>query len=156
MPRARRSEEEMKIRNYTSSVAVDKSLAEIEQLLVDIGANHFSKFYNEKKELAGVLFQMLIGGTMQTFQLPAKPKAVEKVMLSEVKRPRRGTRDKIQKQAARTAWKLLEEWVHIQVSMIQMEQAEAIQVFLPYVFDIESQQTYFDRLKENAFKQLQP
>jgi len=144
----------MKLRNYTSNVAIDRSLVAIEKLLVEAGANHFSKFYDENKELVGVLFQLPINGIPQTFQLPAKPKAAEKKMLAEIKKPHRGTVARVREQAGRTAWKLLHDWVHIQVTMILMEQADAIQVFLPYHFDQRTQQTFFEKIKGNGFKQL--
>lgn len=58
-------------------------------------------------------------------------------------------------QARRTAWKILYEWVQIQVSMIQIEQVEIMEVFLPYAYDKEKNETYFEKIKANGFKQLQ-
>lgn len=62
--------------------------------------------------------------------------------------------NKVCEQAERTSWKLLHEWVHIQITMIAMEQAEALQVFLPYAYDSKKDETFFERLKGNGFKQL--
>ena len=95
---------------------------------------------------------MPINGKNATFKLPSDPHAVFVTMMKEVKRARKETVKRIEIQAARTAWKILCEWVHIQITMIQMEQAEAIQVFLPYAFD--GQQTFYERLKGNEFRQL--
>lgn len=75
-------------------------------------------------------------------------------MEAEVKKPRRGTMNKVWEQAERTAWALLRDWVHIQLSMIQMQQAEAIQIFLPYAFDPQTEETFFEKLKGGGFKQL--
>ena len=60
--------------------------------------------------------------------------------------------DKIRDQASRTAWKLMQDWIEIQVSLIEMRQVEFLQVFLPYVWD--GQQTYYSYLKEGNFKLL--
>jgi hypothetical protein len=38
--------------------------------------------------------------------------------------------------------------------MIQMKQAETLQVFLPYVWD--GQQTFYQRLKESKFRAMLP
>lgn len=38
--------------------------------------------------------------------------------------------------------------------MIKMEQAEAIQVFLPYIYDGKTDKTLFEKLKSSNFKQL--
>ena len=43
---------------------------------------------------------------------------------------------------------------YIQLSMIQMQQAEAIQVFLPYFYNGEKDQTLFESMKSSGFKQL--
>ena len=62
------------------------------------------------------------------------------------------TKATIYEQAARTAWKLVQDWIEVQVSMIVMKQAEFLEVFLPYVWD--GRQTYFESVKSGAFKAL--
>lgn len=57
-------------------------------------------------------------------------------------------------QASRTAWKIVQDWVEVQMSMIQLKQADLIQVFLPYVFD--GRRTYYQALKESNFAGLLP
>lgn len=143
----------MKLRNYTSSVSVEKSVSAIESLLVKAGALTVSRFYDDGR-LAGFFFQIPVNGIAMTFKLPANPLAVRRVMEGEVKKPRRGTMNRVWDQAERTAWKLLHDWVHTQLSMIQMEQAEAMQVFLPYAYDGKNDQTFFEKLKGSGFKQL--
>jgi len=38
--------------------------------------------------------------------------------------------------------------------MVQLEQAELLQVFLPFVYNPANDKTYFDQMKEGGFKQL--
>jgi len=147
----------MNLRNYTSSVPVAASLQAIETLLARAGAQQIAKSYKDG-EITGIVFSLPFGEGPQRqvmlFKLPAKPEVVTKLMLAEVKKPRRGTAQRVAEQAERTAWALLRDWVHVQLSIIQMEQAEAIQVFLPYAYDPTNEQTFFERLKGNGFKQL--
>jgi len=144
----------MKIKNYSSSVAVSKSISSIEILLVEAGAKTISKFYMDDNKIAGFLFQLKVGESLVTFKLPSNPKAVEKVLIAQLIKPRKETIKRVIEQAEKTSWKLLHEWVHIQISMVQMEQAEATQVFMPYLYDGVNDRTLFQTLKENNFKQL--
>ena len=109
----------MKIKNYTSSVPANTSVMRIEQLLVKAGAQDINKKY-EGQELKAISFLMMVGGNVIPFKLPAKIKSVEKVLMSQIKRPQPGTRDRIKAQSERTAWKLVHEWVQIQMTMIQL------------------------------------
>lgn len=147
----------MNLRNYTSSVPVASSLQAIETLLSRAGAQQIAKSYDNNR-IKGVVFSLPVGEgpnrQVFLFKLPANPDAVVKVMKSEVKKPQRGTMQRIEEQAERTAWALLRDWVHIQLSIIQMDQAEAVQVFLPYAYDPRTEQTLFERFKDGGFKQL--
>lgn len=144
----------MNLKNYTSQVPADKSISRIERLLVSAGANNILKNYRDRI-LESISFTMDINGNSIPFRLPAKVEAVNKVLWAEVKRPQPGTRERIREQAERTAWKIVCDWVEVQISMIQLEQAEFIEVFLPYVYHLESGKTFFERIKGNNFKQLQ-
>jgi hypothetical protein len=143
----------MNLRNYTSGVPVDRSISAIETLLVQAGAGHISKFYEDQK-CAGFMFQITIDHNPINFKLPSDPLAVRRIMEAEVKKAHKGTMQRVAEQAERTAWAILRDWVHIQVTMIQMQQAEALQIFLPYACVGGSDVTLFDKLKGSGFKQL--
>jgi hypothetical protein len=149
----------MNLKNYTSSVPVDITLARIERLLVDSGATGIAKEYKGGK-VQSLVFQMAYQPDKlpMTIKLPAN---VENCLQAFWKdhcksrslRSRKTTAD-FQEQAERTAWKLQQDWVEVQTSLIRLNQQTAIQAFLPYVFD--GQQTYYERLQTNNFRALLP
>ena len=67
-------------------------------------------------------------------------------MLEEIRKPHPGTRERVREQAERTAWKLLLDWVEVQVSMIVIGRREVIEVFLPYLYDFKKDQTLYQKL----------
>jgi hypothetical protein len=65
-----------------------------------------------------------------------------------------GTIAKIKEQSERTAWKLLSDWVDIQMSLIELDQVELIEVFMPYLYDVAKDQTFFEKMKAEGFAML--
>jgi hypothetical protein len=88
------------------------------------------------------------------FRLPARIKNVEKALKAQVKKPHQGTFARIEEQAERTAWKLLSDWIDVQISLIELQQAQFMEVFLPYVYDHASNQTYFEKMEKKGFSHL--
>ena len=145
----------MNLKNYTSTVPVEKSITLIEKKLVSIGATHIAKIYEgEPRQLKGITFQITINNIPRLFKLPSKAETVFTVMWSEIKKPHQSTRKNIEEQSLRTAWKLLSDWVDIQASMILLEQAELAEVFLPYMYDGKTNQTLFEIIKKDNYKLL--
>lgn len=148
----------MNLKNYTSSVPVERSIMLIEKLLIDAGAVNINKAIDlQTKEITGIVFQIMVNNDPIVFKLPSKVDQCFKMMYKNIS-PRSAHRDSVKQnvfeQAKRTAWKLLFDWVSIQVSMIQIQQVEMLEVFLPYAYDVRKEQTYFEKLKENNFKML--
>lgn len=143
----------MNLKNYTSEVSAYSSISRIEKCLVTAGATNISKKY-ENGICTAITFRMMVNGIPLFFQLPAKANACFDVMWKEVKRPRHDTKQKTMEQSERTAWKIVCDWVEVQLSMIQLEQAEPLQVFLPYVYDPNTDETFYHKLKGSGFKQL--
>jgi hypothetical protein len=131
------------------------SMGKIERCLVEAGATDISKKYNEKVCTA-IRFRMLVNDQALFFEVPANVEACFKVLFAEVKRPKADTRRRIYEQAERTACKIINDWVQVQLSMILLEQAEMLQVFLPYAYDPQSDKTYYQKIKEGNFKALLP
>lgn len=145
----------MNLKNYTSEVPASRSMARIEECLVRAGATDISKKF-EEGICRAIRFRMPVNNIPVFFELPARVDACFKVLWEEVKRPQKDTRKKIEQQAERTAWKIVSDWTECQLSMIMLEQAEALQVFLPYVWDPAKEETFFEKLKKQNYKALLP
>jgi len=140
------------IKNYTSSVPVDRTISKIEAILVICGATNIVKDYRDGK-LHAICFAVFLPNERKiVIRLPVYTEGVYNILAKKVKKPRKGTQDKIKVQAERTAWKLMQDWVEVQLSLISMNQADLLQVFLPYIWD--GRQTYYARIADGGFKQL--
>ena len=145
----------MNIKNYTSQASVDTSVAHIERRLVAHGAHDILKIY-ENKRLAAIAFIATFDGKKIPFRIPARVENVRKAMVSALKRPRAGSVDRAMAQAERTAWKILSDWVDIQMSLLELDQAKFMEVFLPYIYEHEKKQTLFEKMEASGFKNLLP
>ena len=144
----------MNLKNYTSEVPAARSIMQIEQRLIGAGASNILKSYQDGR-VAAVRFSIkLPDGRVMAIQLPARSEKVEKVLRASMKRPRPETLNRLKDQAERTAWRMLDEWVHIQLSLVQIEQVDFLEVFMPYLFDAKSERTYYELMRDNGFKML--
>lgn len=141
------------LKNYTSTVPAITSMGRIEQCLVKAGATDISKKYADGICKA-VTFRMMVNNQALFFQLPAKVDRCFDVLWKEVKRPNASTKQNVQAQAERTAWKIISDWVEIQLSMILLEQADALEIFLPFAYNPATDTTFYNQLKEGGFKAL--
>ena len=143
----------MNLKNHTSEVDAHTSLSKIEKALVEAGALSIQKLY-ANKECTGVSFGMRVNDRFVTFLLTAKTKEVYEHLLNQRQRREQRTLEACQKQAVRTAWKIISDWVDIQLAMIQLEQVEPLQAFFPYLHD--GQTSFYEKLKNDHFKLLGP
>ncbi len=145
----------MNIKNYTSTADASRSMAKIEELLVEIGATNINKQYSEKI-CTGITFLLFDQQLQQTlpFHLKAQVEECFTILWKDVKRPRPDTKELLKKQAAKTAWKILSDWTEIQCSMILLGQAKPLQMFLPFIYDMKSKETFFDKVSSGKMKLL--
>lgn len=146
----------MNIKNYTSSVSADASVANIEKRLVMHGATRIMKEYDGFGNVSSISFQKVHKGQSLSFQLPAKVDAVNKLFLKQKKgSPTNAQKATIWQQAKRTAWKNVSDWVDIQMTLIALEQVEFAEVFLPYAL-VAAGKTLFQSIneREDGFKAL--
>lgn len=126
-------------------------------LLADFGAKAIGKNY-EKGRLSCLTFQLEINGHDVLIRLPANPEAVYQSLLKDCsppfskRYPRESKIEKIKQQSDRTAWKLQQDWLEIELTKIKLGQTVPLQAFLSYVWD--GQSTYFQQLESKSFKGL--
>lgn len=143
----------MNLRNYTTEVPANKSIENIEKLLVSFGASNIMKEYSPEGNVTAISFIIPMEGMKLPFRLPAKTDKVFKWLL---KNKPRSSEKLLKAQSERIAWKLQHEWVHCQLSLIELDQADKLELFLPYLYDIQKGQTYYDKIKSGGFKALLP
>lgn len=157
----------MFLKNYTSDVPVSKTIARIEQVLIRCGVTGIMKEYGLNQKVVAITFRVKEHGIEQMIRLPAdEEKALEALWLDYIGDDllpngdlkwdcrKKKKRNDFTDQAARTAWKIIQDWVEVQMSMIQLKQADTLQVFMPYLYD--GKRTYYQALKESNFAGLLP
>lgn len=160
----------MFLKNYTSEAPVSRTIYRIEQTLIKCGVSGIMKEYSDDKgTIAAITFQIkLPDAAPWTIRLPANvQKAWDALWLNYVDGDRltsdgmrvsssykKKHKSEFRDQAARTAWKIIQDWVEVQMSMIQMQQADFREVFLPYAWD--GEKTYFERLRHGGFRAMLP
>lgn len=153
----------MGILNYTTSVAAEKTVGEIVAILAKKGANTVSQEYTEGV-ISGVSFVFPVGGIPIHFTLPANEAGVQAYMLREAisKQPSwkrdlsslpKERQASIKAQARRTAWRILKDWIEAQVALVESQQADMGQVFMPYA-NHTSGRTMYELFVENNQRQL--
>lgn len=144
----------MNLKNYTSKVTAGKSIDSIEKMLVKAGATDISKKYSNGACVA-ITFRMYIKAAhVVFFKLPARVDHCFNVFWSGRVRKLPEYKKGVMEQAERTAWKIVADWVAIQLSMIMLEQAEPLQVFLPYAYDPAKDETLYEKIVNSDMKLL--
>ena len=141
----------MPILNYTTSIAVEKTTSEIQGKLARAGAQAVMTEYDDEQVLCALSFRMLCNGIMVSFRLPAHIDRIYVLLQRDDKVPRKlKTRD----QAARVAWRIIKDWIEAQLAIVEAEQAEMVEVFLPYAQNPATGKTLFEQLSNDQFALL--
>lgn len=139
----------MPILNYTTTVSSDKTIGEIQRKLRDFGANAVLVEYGPDGEETSISFRYLCNGVMISFQLPVRLDAIYKILCEQCT-PRYQTTE----QAARVAWRIIKDWVEAQLAIVEAEQAELVEVFLPYAQNALTGKTLYKSMQDEGFKLL--
>lgn len=156
----------MFLKNYTSNVPVSESIRRIEDVLLKCGVTGIMKEYGADQKIIAITFRIKDEiGRPHMVRLPAKEKeATDALFLDyadgakiskdgqriEGWYPRKHkSRKDFVAQGERTAWRVVKDWVEVQMSMIQLKQADIMEVFLSYAWD--GKHTYHEALKASGY-----
>lgn len=125
----------MPIKNYTTKVDSIQSVGEIQAALVKAGASKIMVDYDNSCFPLAVTFALPTQGGLSPFTLIAPVEGTMTVFnRQKVKTDR--------KQAERTAWRNVRDWVLAQLAYMEASNVEAAQVFLPYLTNRDGQTLY--------------
>ena len=137
----------IKIKDYTTRIPAEKTIAEIEKLLAMFGANAVMKEYS----IDGLVRQLAFKLDEKTYKLPAKPEGVYELLFSEARSSdRRDVTKKREARAYNVAWRIVKDWLHAQLSILASKQAEPDEVMLPYLWD--GERTIYEAYKSGTLQ----
>lgn len=157
------------LKNYTSEVAVSVTIGRITNLLVQAGARQIGMDYNDAGEITGIMFslQLMPDRPPVPIKFPANSEAAVDSLWADyagseitphgtLKYGSRKNKSRVDfiEQGKRTAWKIMQDWLEVQVSMIKLRQVDPMQAFLPYAWD--GKMSFYHRIKERGFAALMP
>lgn len=122
----------MAILNYTTTISVDKTLAEIQRILAANGAKSIQIDYEGSLPTSVAFFADTSLGE-RAFVLPANIDGVWKTLIAQQKRGRVPARFATKEQANRVAWRIIKDWIAAQMAIIQAGIVTLDQVMLPYM-----------------------
>lgn len=134
----------MPIKNYTTQVSVDKTLAEIQGALRMAGASAVMVTYGDGGEVDSVSFKLRMPKGEIAFRLPGRADAVLRVLERQNVEKRFRNRE----QASRVAWRIVKDWITAQLALVQAEVASLPEVFLPYA-EAGGGQTLYEKLLDD-------
>jgi len=134
----------MPILNYTTTIAAEKSIGEIQKMLVARGAETIVVQYVDGRP--GALFFIISTPYGKVpFRLPANIEAITRVM----------ERQRVRKQvpldmAERVAWRIIKDWCKAQMAILETEMVDLEQIFLPYM--VSQNKTLYEVMKEHRLQ----
>lgn len=138
----------MPIKNYTTTIEANKTVAEIQIILSKNGAKRVSMDFAGGGEPEAVSFWLNVHHNSFSFRLPANPVGV----LNTMKRDGVPARHCTLEQARRVSWRIIKDWLAAQIAIVDAGQAKMSEVFFPYLLD-SSGETYYSQF-ENSQKRL--
>jgi len=132
---------------YTTEIAVEKTLTEIQRLLVKLKARQVLTDMNDDGVITSISFRIDNQFGRMTYRLPAN---IDKVFAVIYRNPDVPRKLKTMEQAARVAWRIVKSWLEAQVAFVEAEQVELEQVFLAYVQGPDGR-TLYETLKDQSF-----
>jgi hypothetical protein len=139
------------IKNYTTDIPVDRTIAEIQKILAQNGARGIALEYDDSGNIKDIFFKIILNKKELPFRLPAKAEKVYTALhegTSDHYHARYGKQWRAE--AQRIAWRICKTWLEAQITLINLEQAKLEEVFLPYLI-MPNDKTLFETMERNQF-----
>jgi hypothetical protein len=137
------------IKNYTTEIPLEKTIAEIQRLLAENGARGIATEYDDQGNIKDVFFKIILHDKELPFRLPSKPDKVYAALFAGMQYEDRLRQQRMKKSEA-IAWRICKSWLEAQITLINLEQVKIEEVFLPYLI-MPNNKTLYETMKDNKF-----
>ncbi len=145
MPRGQRSNKQ--ILNYSTGINTLKTCGEIMAILAAKGASAIQIEYANGQPI-GMSFKINCDGQEIPFRIPANPVGVLRALKKSAP-PSMQTPE----QAQRVAWRIMKDYIEVQLAVVESEQAQFAEVFMGYAI-VQGGQTMFQKFMQDPSRLL--
>lgn len=151
----------MGILNYTTKIAVEITIAEIEKILAKGGADKILKDYDGAGNVTAVSFMVKTEQGNLPFKLPMNAKAVLTILNKQTFEfegvgykkhrviPKKFYNDL--EQARKVGWRIIKDWLEAQMALYSLQMVKIQEIFLPYIIGIDGK-TLYEHLEQKGFE----
>lgn len=118
--------------NYTTTIAADRTVGEMSKILARAGATGIYTEWDGGQPI-GIAFELPTPRGVRAFQLPVDHKAAHAALQRCVRAGEVPPRYANLEQARKVAWRIVREWLLVQLALVQADMATLDQVMLPYL-----------------------
>lgn len=122
----------MPLLNYTTQIASEKTVTEIQGILARAGALAIMTEYDQNAVLCGISFRIGTPHGPLSYSLPCDVEAVLRILTTQRKAGKVPAKLVTKEQAARVGWRIIKDWIEAQMALVQTQMVTLDQVFLPY------------------------
>jgi len=140
----------MPLLDYTTSVAVSRTVAQVQVKLVEHGARAVMMEYDDQGRIRALAFKVKTPNGELPIRLPIDAAATLKVLQRQHYNGEIPARYASEEHAYRVAWRIIKDWVEAQVSLLETEMVKMEEIFLPYVIT-RGGQTLYQLMAEKHF-----
>jgi hypothetical protein len=143
-----------RIKNFSTTIPVEKTISEIEKILAIHGASGILKQYDHRGRPISLAFKIRTQDGDITIMLPARVERVKdvfKLQAHDKKLPKKYWEGIWQEeQALRTGWRTIKDWLDAQLSLIEIDMVKIEEIFLPYMA-VTPTKTLYQAFEEKHF-----
>ena len=132
----------MPILNYTTSVPVSRTVAQVQAKLVEHGARAVMMEYDDRGRIKALAFKVKMPNGELPIRLPIDAAATLRVLQKQHYNREIPGRYATEDHAYRVAWRIIKDWVEAQMSLLETEMVRMEEIFLPYVITGSGQTIY--------------
>ena len=144
-----------RIKNFSTQISVEKTIAEIEKMLAKYGATRIMKEYDNNGNPITLIFAIMTVHGEIPIRLPVNITRILdifKIQVSNKKLPRKfwGTEWSTE-QASRVGWRIIKDWLDAQLTLLNIEMVKVEQIFLPYIYNDKLKMTLYEMIEKHKF-----
>jgi len=145
------------LKNFTTSISAGKTIGEIDELLIEFGAENIMKVI-ENKSVKAIMFTLDLQGNQIPFRIEANIEKTAEFLATQYNNShsrKSKSKDDFINEAYNITWRIWKDWIHSQISIIATENVEAIKLLLGFVA-VNKEFTLGDKFLEGEYRKMLP